>query len=229
MKTDKKEIQQHRMIRYFVEAACAVADAEGADAVTARKVADMAGYNVATLYNYFDNLNHLLYFTQLRHLKDYAQALPQAIREVTHPILLYMKVCKCFNECGFQKPTQYQTIFFSKYSTNFNQSLQSYYNAFPEELPQERLRFYPMFKQDNVHERDYNILMDAAQLGYLRHEDVLDITEINFFLFGGMLRHFISTPSETGSAEDAARTTTRYQAHTLAGYGVSPELLKDYY
>ena len=66
MMIKKKEIQRHRMVRYFVEAACSIADSQGTDAVTARKVAELAGYNAATLYNYFDNLPHLLYFIHLR-------------------------------------------------------------------------------------------------------------------------------------------------------------------
>lgn len=229
MKMSKKEMQQHRTVRYFVEAACSIADSQGIDAVTARKVAEQAGYNVATLYNYFDNLTHLLYFTHLRHLKDYAQALPHALHNISHPILLYMKVCECFNEYGFQKPQQYYTIFFSEHSEHFNEYLRRYYDAFPEELPPEGLYFYPVFMQNDVHQKDYNALMAAAKKGFLRSEDVLDIVRVNFLIFGGMLRHFLSFPSEVGAPGEAARITTRYQAHTLAGYGVSPELLKDYY
>ncbi|MCI8639504.1 MAG: TetR/AcrR family transcriptional regulator [Coprococcus sp.] len=225
----KKEIQRHRMVRYFVEAACSIADSQGTDAVTARKVAELAGYNAATLYNYFDNLPHLLYFIHLRHLKDYAQALPHAIRDIDHPILLYMKICECFNEHGFQKPQQYYTIFFSEHSEKFNEHLRLYYDAFPEELPPEGLYFYPAFKQNDVHQKDYNALMAAARKGFLKEEDVVDIVRINFLIFGGMLRHFLSFPSEIGSADKAACIATRYQAHTLAGYGVSPELLTDYY
>ena len=66
----KKEIQNERKIRYFVEAAWNIEDTEGKEAITARQVADLAGYNVATLYNYFENLDHLLAFASLRHLRD---------------------------------------------------------------------------------------------------------------------------------------------------------------
>ena len=55
---DNKELQRKRMITYFVEATCKIIDTDGVEAVTVRKVANLAGYNSATLYNYFDNLNH---------------------------------------------------------------------------------------------------------------------------------------------------------------------------
>ena len=59
---DKKYIQKVRMVKYFVDATIEIIEKEGYEAVTIRKVADIAGYNSATLYNYFDNLEHLLFF-----------------------------------------------------------------------------------------------------------------------------------------------------------------------
>ena len=50
---DNKTIRKKRMRRYFVEAAKKIIQEEGIDGVTLRKVAKGAGYNGATLYNYF--------------------------------------------------------------------------------------------------------------------------------------------------------------------------------
>ena len=68
---DKKYIQKVRMVKYFVDATIEIIEKEGYEAVTIRKVADIAGYNSATLYNYFDNLEHLLFFASMRYLQDY--------------------------------------------------------------------------------------------------------------------------------------------------------------
>ena len=57
---EKKQIQKARIIHYFIEAAVKIIDEEGIEGVSIRKVADIAGYNSATLYNYFDDLPHLL-------------------------------------------------------------------------------------------------------------------------------------------------------------------------
>jgi AcrR family transcriptional regulator len=54
---DNKEIQKRRMMGYFLEATKTVIDTEGIFAVTIRKIASMAGFNSATVYNYFENLN----------------------------------------------------------------------------------------------------------------------------------------------------------------------------
>ncbi len=46
---------------YFLEAAKDMIQREGVESVSVRKVADVAGYSYATLYNYFEDLNHLLW------------------------------------------------------------------------------------------------------------------------------------------------------------------------
>lgn len=56
----KRQLQKKRMMHYFIDAAVQIIDEEGIDGVSIRKVADIAGYNSATLYNYFDDLPHLV-------------------------------------------------------------------------------------------------------------------------------------------------------------------------
>ena len=53
IRPDKKTIQKRRMMGYFIEAASQIIEEEGMEGVTIRKVADIAGYNSATMYNYF--------------------------------------------------------------------------------------------------------------------------------------------------------------------------------
>lgn len=50
---DKKFKQRVRMIKYFIDATIEIIEKEGYEGVTIRKVADIAGYNSATIYNYF--------------------------------------------------------------------------------------------------------------------------------------------------------------------------------
>ncbi len=57
----KKEIQEERMRRYFIEATKAIIKGEGIRGVSVRSVADHAGYSFATIYNYFRDINVLLF------------------------------------------------------------------------------------------------------------------------------------------------------------------------
>ncbi len=58
---EKKIIQEQRMKRYFIEATKELLKGEGIQVVNVRNVADRAGYSYATLYNYFKDLNELIF------------------------------------------------------------------------------------------------------------------------------------------------------------------------
>jgi len=56
-----KEIQEHRMKGYFLQATKDLLKAEGLKNVNVRNIADRAGYSYATLYNYFKDINDLVF------------------------------------------------------------------------------------------------------------------------------------------------------------------------
>lgn len=68
--TDKNEIKRERIKSFFLDATKKVIMEEGVENVTIRKVADIAGYSYATIYNYFSDLNELLWETKLLMIKD---------------------------------------------------------------------------------------------------------------------------------------------------------------
>lgn len=59
--TTNKELQESRMRGYFIEAAKETLKGEGIKALNVRYVAERAGYSFATLYNYFKDLNELIF------------------------------------------------------------------------------------------------------------------------------------------------------------------------
>lgn len=56
-----KEIQEKRMREYFIQATKDLLKGEGLRSVSVRSVADRAGYSFATMYNYFRDINELLF------------------------------------------------------------------------------------------------------------------------------------------------------------------------
>lgn len=227
MKKTKKEIQNERKIRYFVEAAWAIEDEEGLDSITARKVADRAGYNVATLYNYFENLNHLLAFASLRHLKDYAKALPKYAEGIDDPLILYMRTWQCFNYYAFREPIIYKNLFFGEFPTYYNASLKLYYEIFPDQLPKDGLRFYPMLQEKELHKRDYTLLLQVAEYGLLPKDKIKDISYMNVLIWRGILDR-LSEPDFEYSVDEMTKLITNYHAHTMLSYGIPRELLEEF-
>lgn len=58
---DGKTRQKKRVRQDFLQAARELVLEEGTGNLTARKIGDRAGYSYATIYNYFDSLDHLLF------------------------------------------------------------------------------------------------------------------------------------------------------------------------
>lgn len=56
-----RQIQEERIKTYFLDSAKSLLRAEGLKSVSVRNIADHAGYSYATLYNYFKDINDLLF------------------------------------------------------------------------------------------------------------------------------------------------------------------------
>lgn len=222
---DNKELQRKRMITYFVEATCKIIDTEGIENVTVRKVANLAGYNSATLYNYFDNLTHLIFFASLRHLKNYAVDLPRYLKNVSSPLENYLAVWRCFSFHSYMNPHFYRMMFFSGFDSDMvNSSISSYYSIFAEELNEDIREYIPMFVDENIHIRDYQALMKVAEDGLISRENVMLINEMNVLIYRGMLDRMMHNIDDL-SVEEAVNITMRYVKRTLMAYGVAKEEL----
>jgi AcrR family transcriptional regulator len=58
---DKKQLKANRMKSYFVAAAKAIIETQGVENLSVRQVADQAGYSYATIYNYYKDVDSLLW------------------------------------------------------------------------------------------------------------------------------------------------------------------------
>lgn len=69
-----KEIQNERLLRYFLDSAKNIIKSEGIEALTVRSVADDAGYSYGTLYNYYKDVKELVFKSGIEFIdecKDY--------------------------------------------------------------------------------------------------------------------------------------------------------------
>ena len=108
---DNKLIKKNRMLRYFIDAASEIIENEGVEAITVRKVADLAGYNSATLYNYFENLDHLISMASLKFMRAYTDDLPNYLKDCPNTICRVLKVWECFCYHSYSAPKIYSYIF----------------------------------------------------------------------------------------------------------------------
>jgi AcrR family transcriptional regulator len=74
-----KELQEQRMKGYFIQATKELLKAEGLQSVNVRNIAERAGYSYATLYNYFKDINDLIFLC----VHDFYEECAQHVRDHT--------------------------------------------------------------------------------------------------------------------------------------------------
>ena len=130
-----RDLQKKRTILYFIQAAEDIIAEKGVDKLTVREVADKAGYNIATLYNYFENINHLVLFTSIKYLNQYVTDLSAYVDDSASPEERFYGCWECFCRHAFTYPEVFHVIFFGEFShETVDQSLELYYELFPDNL-----------------------------------------------------------------------------------------------
>ena len=102
-----KEIQEQRVRQYFIDATREILKGEGLKAVNVRAVAERAGYSYATLYNYFKDLNELIFICVQDFIADCEKMIDEESSDMKSGYPRLKKRVKLF----IQYFTQYPDIF----------------------------------------------------------------------------------------------------------------------
>ncbi|QZY53574.1 TetR/AcrR family transcriptional regulator [Crassaminicella profunda] len=214
---NKKIIQKKRMLRYFVEATHQVIEKEGIDHVTIRKVADLAGYNSATLYNYFKNLDHLIFFASIKYLKEYALNLPYYIENAKNAMDTYLGIWECFCYYSFQKPKRYYALFFDKHHDLTQNTIKEYYEIFSYELDEHFKNILPMFLKQDIYDRNMIILEPCASEGFVKADYLKEINEMTILIYQGMLLKIINEQTDL-PIDEMVENTLKYIKQIIQSY-----------
>ncbi len=76
---NNKELQEKRMKEYFIQATKDILKSEGLKSLSVRNIANQAGYSYATLYNYFKDVNDLVFLC----VNDFQEECNQYVLERT--------------------------------------------------------------------------------------------------------------------------------------------------
>ncbi|NLY86713.1 MAG: TetR/AcrR family transcriptional regulator [Tissierellia bacterium] len=209
---NKKEIQKKRMMTYFIDAADEILLEEGIKGITIRKVADKAGYNSATIYNYFENLDHLLLFTAMRHIKDYTSALPKYLKNANNALEEFLAIWQCFCDYSFKEPEIYYAIFFANLNNDLKDYIVQYYRLFPEELGSQPKNVLNMLFKHDIYERGMAIVNKCVDEGFIKKEDAEVLNEMATLIYEGILLRVIK--GKIGY-DEAVKKTMKYVELTI--------------
>lgn len=171
---DAKEKKKKVMI-YFIEATEELMKEDDIDKISIRKIAKRAGYNSATLYYYFDDLEHLILFASIRYLREYTTALARKIKPTMTTLEKYRTVYEIFNYYAFRSPVIFHNMFFGKYSHKLLNVIKEYYDIFPDDLEGHEDLLKNLLKQGNMYYRDKQIVDELVKEGNVDTNKV-DIT-----------------------------------------------------
>lgn len=170
---DEKEdlsIKKKRIMIYFIEATEKLIREDGIDGLSIRRIAGEAGYNSATLYNYFDDLEHLVLFASVRHLREYVTALQKSIKPDMDALQIYRIVYENFCEFSFRFPEIFNNMFFGRYKDRLGNVLRRYYELFPDEIGEQKIFVKGMLSQGNIYERDLAFMEGLVEEGFVSPE-----------------------------------------------------------
>ena len=229
VKQKRVQIKQQRIMNYFIEAAEEIIKKEGINNVTIRNVSDLAGYTSATLYNYFDNLSHLIFLANMHYLEEYNNSLIKCVENCKNSIEIYMSVCKCFSVHAYDKPDIFKLLFFSQGDEKFEKYTNQYYELYPEENAHKGPEFLDkMFHKNNLYSRSYIMLENCVKEGYIESENAKDFNDICLRFNKTILKDVKLGVLEK---DEALALTLKYY-YQLFGFYLKPEykhLLEEYY
>ena len=195
-----KERQKRRTLSYFIEAAQRIIAEEGIQGVSIRKIADQAGYNSATLYNYFEDVDELTLIASIKYYLSYTSSLAQHVRALDDSYEWFMEVWDFFCDAAFSHPRIFYTLFFGKYNDRLSDAVVRYYEIFPEEKGKYSAMAEYMFSGQSILERNQRQMDCMVEAGYVARENAVIANEILTFTFQKLL-------------EDACKQETSPEKH----------------
>ncbi len=164
----RSELRRERNRDFFINAARSIVESEGLQALTIRKVSEMAGYSAASVYNYFGSMNSLLNAVKDSYAVDIMKYISQSHYTESDPVKKLEHSYRAFAEYLLQKPEIFRLIFMSQVGRGeFN----------PDELP----NFLDMG------ETRMSLFLEVAKENGLRDEVVTTIENtLSAMLFGNL-------------------------------------------
>ena len=188
-----KERQRLRTMSHFIDATHEIIENEGIEGVSVRKVADLAGYNIGTLYNYFKNLDHLIGYAGVKYLKNYYSVLDDYIKEADNAEVRYIKIWQLFCMYSFDRPTIWKAIFFLTPNDDIKAIFDEYFEIYPSDFGIHTDDLIPMLNAPSIYNRSRKCLEPVAEEGVIPKECVDELNEMTVLVYRGLLERLITS------------------------------------
>lgn len=187
------EEQRNEIITTFLDATRGIIDAEGVSGVSIRKVAANAGYNSATLYLYFKDVDTLITLASIGYLEDYCRMLANSNIQVADPVDAYLYSWTLFSRHASVRPDVYHHLFFEEHSTPLDESVSFYYSIYPEQLANISDTVLEMLSRGKFEERNAAMLQPLVKRGLVKEENVELVNALTISYFQVLLERLMKS------------------------------------
>ena len=205
MDPTQREMKRKRLTVYFIEVARRIIDEEGMENLTVRKVAEQSGYTSATIYSYFDSVEHLFLLCTLTYLREYTDALNVALKPEMNALERYCTVLTVYDSFAFRSPEVFYNLFVGKYSAKLLTVIPQYYELFPEELEDQLPATRRMLTQGAMNKRDAVMVEALAAEGFIRPENSAIVADMLTRLYQSFLLEMCKRNTELDPKEHHRR------------------------
>lgn len=207
-----------RIMNFFIESATEIALEEGIEAITIRKVAALAGYNSATLYNYFANIEQLLAFTALYNVSDYLASLEDILKKDDSSLKKYLLAWQSYCTHSFTNPSIYNYVFSSSSSDQVLMYLEDYVSVFPERLHfSNEIDITETIMGKNSYQRNYAFIQPCIDDGFFHAEDVNNLIDFGYIIQQGFM-YRLTYDKKRGTVAETTAMFMKYFIEVINQY-----------
>lgn len=210
----RKIQKRNRIMSYFINAAISLIEEEGIENMTIRKVANKAGYNSATIYHYFDNLDELLLFASVKCMNEYMKDVPLYNRDKQTLREWHKSQWRSFCTHSFRRPRIYHFLFFSSLgAANTAEIFERYYEIYPQEKMESAVEYVQFLQEGNFFRRNLKqlaeLMEEEPKERQVSMKKLEDLTEMSMLIYRGMLE-VMRNDAEKPALEEAVERTVQY-------------------
>lgn len=199
------------MITTFIRTAREIIDMEGVDEVSIRKVAKVTGYNSATMYLYFADVDELITLASMSYLENYCRTLAADIPKLQNAYEVYLHTWSVFCQYAFTYPQVFYRLFYRPHSKPLDTIVERYYDIYPRQLEHTSGPLREMLHAGDLESRNIEVLRPLIGEGIIERKDLDVINSMTVCYFRKLL--------EEHCQEQGALITGRQTKRLLDGIG----------
>lgn len=187
MNKDKLTNYQIMTLTLLLNTARKIISEEGSNNLTIRNLASKSGYQSGTIYNYFENIEHLKVFAYLQYFDEYIDDLQNYVEKDASLIDNYYGIWNCFIKHTIINTEAFFNIFFNTLERSISEYIAEYYNLFPTDDMNYNDTINKMLNSSSIRNRNIILLDELCREGYLPCDKVEMINDLSAFTYESIL------------------------------------------